>query len=722
MIGAIPSYIYIKDGLRNSWGLNYPTDFASLGLFLSLMFWVYWKRLPDWAMLFIGLGTTSLSWFIAHSYTSTACGLLFLLAILYHMFERSVTARHPKLKWIEKSANWIAMLAFPACALIAFVLLMLYARGTNLGYRANHLLSKRLQFTLPMWQKYGSRLFGTPFVQAGNGSSNFPPEKYEFVDISYLLILIRYGWVMLIATCLSWIWIARKAIRCADRRLLLVMGIIAVHAFSEHHFVQCHFNILIVMPMAAYSARASAGELADGHKPKSTSRLNRYGEGISPSAILIIALFVAAACLTGPAMLSRLKTTLELKGLCGGGNTGWALFGLLLGLLCALFAMLWGLNEIVKAVIAKARPRTFYGALAAVLVSLGVMTGAWLYSGSMLNVAMADSATVPQADREALEIAVAASEKGVYSGVLPSLYAKSIDGIRCSAFFGDDLSRLRGSTALMDADEEHNAFFDSDCLYAQISDKHAIYTSDRAVIEALTEAGYHLTGYFNSEQAVDLETAADLNDLTYSDGEGLLLKGAQQALRYGPFKGLYGGKYTVTYELVLPRNASAENGVVCTLSVTTYEGKNTLLEKEIRRKDFDDDGQLTVSIPFTIRNTRDVGFCAETLAEREVYVSSIQYRQTPDYDLHRLYDSKLRKVREEYHTLEGIATMGPNGYYAVEYGYDRYKNVNLIRYYNQDNELTLHTSGYAELRRVFNANRQIIREEYYGTDGQPIVV
>lgn len=722
MLGSITNIIRIKDGLRSSWGLTYPTDFASLGLFLALMLWVCWKRLPDWTMLFGALGSTALSWFIAHSYTSTACGLLFLMAILYHMFERGVVARHPRLKWLEKGANWVVMLAFPVCAVAVFALMMLYARGTNLGYKANNLLSKRLQYVLEMWQKYGSKPFGTPFKQLGNGRSLFGPEKYEFVDISYLLILIRYGWVTLIAACLSWIWIARKAIRCADRRLLLVLGIIAAHSVSEHHFAQCHFNVLLVMPMAAYSAQASSKMLANGHKPAFTGRLNRYGESISPSTVLIAALFAGAICLTGPAILSRLKTTLELKGLCGGGDTGWALFGVLFGLLAALFAMLWGLDKVVKAVIAKARPRAVLGALAALLLGLGALTGAGLYASSALNAAMADSATLPQANREALEIAVAASDKGVYSGVLPSLYAKSIDGMRCAAFFGDDLSRLRGSTALMDASEEHNAFFDSGCLYTQVSDSHAIYTSDREVINALTEAGYHLTGYYNSEQQVNLTEAASANDLTYSDENGLLLSGAQQALNRGPYKGLYAGQYTVTYALALPANASAEAGVVCALSVTTNEGKNTLLEKEVLREKFDDDGQLTVSIPFSIRDTRGVAFCAQAREGREVYIREIRFRQTPDYDIHRLYDSKLRDVREEYYTLEGVATTGPGGYFAVEYGYDSNRKINLIRYYDQDNALMLNTSGYAELRWVFNANRQIIREEYYGTDGQPIAL
>jgi hypothetical protein len=45
--GVIPNIIYADGGrFRSSWGIAYPTDFASLVLFFVMMLWLSWERMP----------------------------------------------------------------------------------------------------------------------------------------------------------------------------------------------------------------------------------------------------------------------------------------------------------------------------------------------------------------------------------------------------------------------------------------------------------------------------------------------------------------------------------------------------------------------------------------------------------------------------------------------------------------------------------------------------
>ena len=58
----------------------------------------------------------------------------------------------------------------------------------------------------------------------------------------------------------------------------------------------------------------------------------------------------------------------------------------------------------------------------------------------------------------------------------------------------------------------------------------------------------------------------------------------------------------------------------------------------------------------------------------------------------------------------------------MEYEYDAAGNVIEKRYYDPEENSVIITSGYAKVRLAYNEAKQVIREEYYGTGGEPISV
>lgn len=712
MLGVITNFVTARAGrgIRSAWGMSYYTDFASLGLFLLMTLWVALKKLPGWAMVSLCAGYLFLAARIAHSNTSTICACLLIVAMLYSAFERRVVDRRKDLRWMRKGPEWFATFGFPLLALIMFIMMLLYARGLNVGYRLNVLLSKRLYYSVKAWKAYGVRSFGTPFQQNGGGFSTLHSNGYNFVDSTYPLVLLRYGWALFALLCLSWGWTARKAIACRDRRLLLVMGIILIHAFSEHHFLDSHFNILVTMPLALYPT------LRDERAHERAPANRRAALAWLVTALLL----VLAAWLAGPALLSRIKTVLQYMHL-GNGEHGLRLFCALGLLLFGIAIAAWALSRTLLALLDRERLAGLKRPLAVLAACAVAGGGLWLVSGRVVDAAVEQNRPMIEADREALEIAVKTSAGRVIPGVLPSAYSRAIGGLSQAAFFEDDLARLHGATVLLPVDTERAPFMDSGFLYVPISEAHALYTGDRAVVEALTGAGYHATGYYSSVQSVDLAEAARVNELEYDEQSGLRLTSGSTGMAYGPWQDLYGGRYTVNWRLKLPQGVKRSGKKRCTLRVTADKGETVLLEKKVRLSRFDENGELSIDVPISLKDSRNVGFDATVAAGMSVDVQQISFVRAPAYDVHTYYDASLRKTREEYYDLDGSRKLRQRRWFARDFAYDRYGYLEQIRYYDRDGKPVVIDQGYAVLRRDHDARGKIVREAYLGVNDEPVI-
>ena len=714
LTGAITNYVFMKNGyIRSAWGIIYPTDFASAVLYALLALWVACRRLPDWVMLGLSVLSTLMAWFIVHGTTSCLCSAALTGLVAYRVFERQVIERRGRLKWVGRGVDWLATLAFPLLACAMFALMLLYRRDVGLAHRVNNLMTGRLKLAVNAWRQNGITAFGAPFEQVGAGGSTFQPKGYNFVDSSYPLILIRYGWAALAAMAAMWVLGVRRAIRIRDRRLVLAMALVALHSFSEHHFTEINFNILLAMPLAAYLPLPEASE---------APRAPRKGRGWALAATCAACAGLLALV---PAGFSLLRTAFQALAVTGGGKRSLAVIAAILCALAVVAAFVRALYGLLKALFGgRGVSRRALAALIACAVLAG---GAALACGGLIGRADRDNAELLAAEAPALEAVTASADGRVYSDILPEVYRRRFGGISRSALSGEDLARLYGVTVVMDAGAECNPFFESGFLYTQISDAHAIYTNDVGAIDALRAAGYHLTGYYNNVKSADMQFQADINGLDRTADGGVALVGGARAMACGPYADLYDGSYTVRYDLRLSDETLADAAIrsgdaVCELKLTAYWGQEPLLTKRLTRKRFGDDGALTVEVPFTVESCRAVEFQAYAAQGCGVIVEGVSWRRTPEYDVHAYYDAQRRRVRDEYYSLDGEPILTGQGYFACEYGYDDDGNRAVMRYLDQDGAPVVISTGYAERRRVYNVKRQVVRMEYYGADGQPVLV
>ncbi|MBQ8108879.1 MAG: hypothetical protein IJ124_01790 [Clostridia bacterium] len=609
--GSIENFVYFRDGLKSSWGISYPTDLASACLYVLMMLWLIWRRAPGWVMLPVSLTSVLMALFVARSRNSLVCGALFVCAVAWLWLARG--RKDGKRGFPGRAFDGLLTAAFPLFAAITFLMVFLYARQTGFGDWLNNMLSDRLRLCLDGWWDYGLTPFGTAFDQIGYGFSAFPPDGYNFIDSSYMLILLRYGWVTLLGCSAAWVWMTRRALQRGDRRLAIVLGIIAFHSIVEHHFMEVHFNILLVMPLAAIAGNDAEEARARTKRPR----------GVVIGAAAYAALMALAVWFGLPVLLTRLRTVFQALGWQGGGQYALPVAAVLLGVICALAGTVWALWRLLRRALMKERFKLLVACALAGCIALNA--GFWVWTDGVVRKAAVDNADMIEANVPGLECVLSAATGEVYADVLPEAFARRVPGIRPTVLAGEDMSRLRGTTTLLDAWKEHHVFFQNGFKYAQISPTHAVYTDDAPVAEALAAAGYAVTDYYSSQLQMDLVRQAELNELPL-DGRGLLLDGTAHSMIYGPYVDVYGGQYRVVYSLSLAEDDAGDaDETVCRLRVCSYWGQNLLAELSVTRGQFDAWGNLTAVIPFVTGTERGMGFQAIAAEGCRLYVRDVSY-------------------------------------------------------------------------------------------------
>ena len=747
--GAIENFVFMKEGnIRSSWGICYPTDFASAVLFLCLFAWVVLNEVPDILMLPIAVGGVWFAKNIPMSITSTLCfgafaGVL-VLRVVYHLllktgFYRGMQKRK-LFTYLEKHGRWLLVMSFPMLGLTMFGLLFFYAKGYSFALVINNLLSNRLALSLDMYRECGLKMFGTPFAQIGSGFSTYAAKDYNFIDSTYPLILLRYGWVLFLSYCVLWPWTIYRATQCRDWRLAWVMTLIALHSFSEHHFIELNYNVLVAMPLARYGLMEKESVITKGDQISFKKQKN---DRKKIALIITGAILLLAICFL-PEMLSRMRTIMEMLGWYGGGSNGIRVIavvtvgiGLCLGLLCCIYQSILHYDNVKNI-------RAYRRWMIPGIFCLVTLAGAFIKADAVIHNGTVRYIDSIEKDEPVLREILAVADGKVYVHDVPQIYRNRFEGISTSVFDGDELARCYDTTVLMDRNYDSSCFINSGFLFIPVSDIHAVYTNDMSVIRGMENKGYHLTGYYSVEKEADLESLKNANGLSYNEN-GLYLEGPEHSLIHGPYLSLYSGKYSVWYDLQIDKEiitglkekrfveeeSQDEYTVVegtqgdillGTAKVSAYYGGQLIKEQGIYLSDFDENGFASVDVSFNTGSYPGMEFLVILQDGISMTLNSMRYARTPQYDVHAFYNRNRLKYRDEYYSLDGNREELPDGYFAVEYGYNYDRAVNELRYYDLDNKPVLIKAGYAQVKRVLDEKNRVVREEYFGTDGERILL
>ena len=723
--GGIVNYVYIREMvLRSSWGIGYPTDLASYALFTVMFWWAASKKAKGIWFTVPALLVLVLSLAIADSRNGTLCSILLIVMILAEYFlnmirtDGSSGQSHTSSAAgaLKKAAETAMCCALPFLTILTNLMVLLYRRGIGAMIRLDGILSGRLRYAAGVYDDYGISLFGHFFRQIGNGGTTLTRADANFVDISYCLILLRYGIVMLVLVNILWVLMTRKLFKSGDRRLALVMFMIAVHSAIEHHFTEVNFNILLAIPFAVLTAGAVNETTGPEHTEsgREASLRDMVTECAGWTAVVL-------SVLAMPRMLEYARTAMDLSDLPAGPEGRRMMFAAGMVITAAVICGVYSAARLIRGYAKSPGRRT---ACISTVVIAAIMTGAlWGAAGASISSAEAKQDILPASESKAIETAKGAGTGRLYACELPKIYNDKYGCFSSSVFYGEELARYANTSVIMDKETDSACFFERGFMYTPISEEHAFYTNDEPVIRALQEAGYHLTSYYPVLTEVDMEDMARRNDLEPEEDGSVRLSGEEERLKKGPRIDLHEGRYTVTYDLQLVSDAAAgpkssdSREPVCTLAVKYNKGDYTVEEEILTEDRFDKSGNCRVSVICDMPDAIDTDFCVLPAGRNVVKVKGISYQKTPEYDIHSFYDGNRVKIREEYFDLNGDPYYGDWGYCAKEIGYDERGNVNRELFYDQNGQKVCNTAGFCEVRRKYNELNQAVWEEYYGTDG-----
>ena len=625
--GAIENKIYWgHETVRSAFGFTYPTDMAAYYMFLIISAWIAWDEV--WDLLFLLPGALSLfvSGVIADSNTSFFCSGIYCLIVLWCWIVRSKRENHIVL-CIERILELICKTAFPLCAIIAIMLTIAFHEGIPFALKVNEWTSTRLALQSEAFYENGIHLLGYPFAMRGYTSS-LPTLNYNYVDCSYLQLLLRYGILIFFLYMLLWPLMTEAAIKAGKYRLSLGLALIALHSLSEQRFIFVDYNPLLVAPFPVLSLRY----LQKIEKKDALSREGRSSR-LHYITLATITLFIVPVLLFWKPLLSGFRTlwtvllspnlTLQLY-------QRRVIFFASISFLVVCILLLFVIYHIITAVLTRKKLNKRY----IVILLLSLTAGSvLLVKGNMrLDRAMEEYAVCLEEDSDVITLAQKVDGIKLYEVELPTLYNRKYGNISTNFFNGEDLARFHQLAVITNSDNQWSAMFQSGFSYAEISAEHAIYTDSMSLIEALKKAGYNPVSYYSKEMAVNMDNLAEWNKLKINPNGSMIISSDHPILNV-PDLDLQAGRYTFCFDLtMIPSSMEMteleDSNTAFTLHFSDNSGERTLFEQSVPFSQFDENGNLKLHITADF-HAKGVEFAIIPVSGCCLELHGVNYRITP---------------------------------------------------------------------------------------------
>lgn len=608
--GCIPDLIYLEGNqLMHSFGIVYPTDFAAHIAFLFLAGWVLYGKSGRLSSV-LALGLCIFVW----HYTSSKCStiILFLSSIgcIYAFLAEKHKGHSKLLKPFVTAIGKMQVYVFPICALLMILLTLLYSADHLMMTKFDSLLSGRLSLGQNAINKYGIKLFGTAFAQQGYGGTTAWSWalQYTFVDSSYVLLLVRYGLGILLILCVHTIYICKNAYKLQKQRLLVAIGLVAVHSMIEHHFSEIAYNLFLLLPFAQYHS----DEL---NKKENSCEIGKGKRTLLAAKIVCFAFLMALL----PRFITYMKTIVELCRLDAPENHIW--FIIVMSVILLWFGIFIALiQKVAVAIVTKSALHRMVPI--GLIMSLVFFFSVLLKGNGIIQKGLDAYGKLLGLDRPIIQALLAQDPSSkLYIDHVPELYKREFEKLSDKILSAEGMASKKNITLITKDDGELRALTSAGYEYGQLTSGHSVYTNDQNAKVLLKELNIELTDFYSKKRLVDLDGAARKNKLQLTEDGFLLLSNSANALLHGPGITIYRGTVHVQYMLRLIDNANAD-GPIATVGISSDNGLRVWIQEDIFLQNFDENGMcmyvLECALPF------DCPFVEFTLSIPDNVVLEIQ--------------------------------------------------------------------------------------------------
>lgn len=257
MLGVIPNLQYETStrGIRNSFGIIYPTDCgAHVFFWMFTFFYLKGKNLRGVHYLF-GLITT---WAVYHFCNARIdAGSILMTTALFGLGNfisyDSKCSRRIKRIW-ERLWERLGGMVMPLLAFVSILFTYLYSDGNAVLEKMDGTLLARFKLGKQAFEDYGLKLFGQKIPMNGNGGTLNLVDEYFFLDCSYVNILLTWGAILFLIVMILFIYSCKKNRK--DLHFQYAIALIAVNCMIAHHLMDVAYNPFVLAIAAGTIVRA----------------------------------------------------------------------------------------------------------------------------------------------------------------------------------------------------------------------------------------------------------------------------------------------------------------------------------------------------------------------------------------------------------------------------------------------------------------------------------
>ena len=252
MTGLAENLVYYQgeggERVRMALGICYPTDLAAYVAFL--MFTYVCVRYEYITYLEIGVMAVLAGavYYITDARTDFILMLLTVCSCFFIKKHYNFFSSFLKHKVFKK----IVILSYVIGCCLIWLLTIMFDPENDIWIKVDSILSGRLGFGHWALELYDFKLFGQYIVEHGLGGHVQMDDKYFFIDSSFISIGLKYGLVFLILIVVFGCYQTKIAIEKNDIFICMVIIMIALQGFTEHHLAQYWYNPFILMFFTNY--------------------------------------------------------------------------------------------------------------------------------------------------------------------------------------------------------------------------------------------------------------------------------------------------------------------------------------------------------------------------------------------------------------------------------------------------------------------------------------
>lgn len=239
--GLVPDLVYAS--VRHSFGFVYPTDYAAHWFFILLAYFWYRKGKLRWFENTVFIVIAAFLMYFCRAKLDSLCIVILVIAgILYN--------NKYGMKIYGKLRNILTYSVLGAAVISIFIALIYTKDNPILNSIPAKTIVGRMQLGHMMLFRHGTTFFGQNITDAGFGGSLTPPEEYNYIDVSYVRILIKSGIFILLLLLITFTVFLRKRIKKNDYVTGIVFLLIAINCMVAQHMLEISYNIFLLIILA----------------------------------------------------------------------------------------------------------------------------------------------------------------------------------------------------------------------------------------------------------------------------------------------------------------------------------------------------------------------------------------------------------------------------------------------------------------------------------------